>query len=310
MKELAIVIPAYKADFLDETLSSLALQTSKEFTVYIGNDASPYDLDSIVEKYRKDFPLKYHTFHDNLGGKDLVAQWERCVQLCGTEEWICIFSDDDIMQTGVIESFHNMVIPDNCDIVHFNIEIINEQGDVIRRCPEFPTILDDASFFDLLFRRKIDARMPEFIFRRSFLAGGRSLVNFDLAWRSDTATVLAAARKGGIITISGLNSKVLWRASFENISGRGELKRKKNKSNIAFFNWLSEWGVPIKMSRFYLLKTIVFSLEYDGPFHFFRDGLCAIRKMRYAKGYRGITILFLLYRIPYHWMEIHRNNSL
>lgn len=308
MNKLAIIIPAYKADFLDATLYSLSLQTEKNFTVYIGNDASPYDLDSIIAKYKNAFPLKYHIFHDNLGGKNLVAQWERCIQLCEPEEWICIFSDDDIMQAGAVESFYNTVIPDNCDIVHFNIEIIDEHGDVIRRCAEFPAILDDASFFDLLFRRKIDARMPEFVFRRSFLM--RGVVSFDLAWRSDTATVLAAAEKGGIITVPGSNNRIQWRASSENISGRENLKRKKNKSNIAFFNWVSEKGIPIKMSKFYLLKTIVFSLEYDTPLRFLRDGLLAVKELRFAKGRRVIMFLLLLYRIPYHWMETHRNSSL
>lgn len=49
---LAIVISAYKPDFLDQTLSSLAKQTDKRFSVYIGNDASPFNLDSMVLKYQ------------------------------------------------------------------------------------------------------------------------------------------------------------------------------------------------------------------------------------------------------------------
>lgn len=308
MHSLAIVIPAYKADYLEKTLSSLALQTSKEFSVYIGNDASPYDLDSIIEKYKDTFPLRYHVFPDNLGKKNLVAHWERCVQLVysgGREEWICIFSDDDIMQPHAVESFHNCSIPENCDVVHFNIDIIDESDKVIHHCPEFPAMLDDASFFDYLFRRQIVARMPEFVFRHSFLRKN-GIISFDLAWRSDTATILAAAKRGGIKTIPGDGNKILWRASSRNISGQDDLKKRKNKANIVFFNWLNGQGLRIKMSRFYLLKTIVFSLEYDGPFLFFKDGFHAIRELQYAKGYRFIALLLLFYRIPYHWMETHR----
>ena len=305
MHKLAIIIPAYKADFLEKTLTSLALQTSKDFTVYIGDDASPYDLYSIIAKYQDSLKIKYHVFPYNLGGANLVAQWERCIRLCNDEEWICVFSDDDIMQAGAVEAFHNTIIPDTCDVVHFNIEIINEQDEVICPCPEFPPLLDDASFFDLLFRHQIVARMPEFIFRRSFLE--RGIVNFDLAWRSDTATILAAAKRGGILTVPGNDNKVLWRASFKNISGKEELKERKNKANIAFFNWVKEKGLHIKMSRLYLLKTIIFSLEYDGAFRFFLDGLSTVVKLDYAKKYRFITLLLIIYRIPYHWMEVHRN---
>lgn len=45
MKKLAIIIPAYKPRFLRETLDSIAKQNNHDFTVYIGDDASPYQLD-------------------------------------------------------------------------------------------------------------------------------------------------------------------------------------------------------------------------------------------------------------------------
>lgn len=53
MKKLAIIIPAYKPRFLQETLDSIAKQNSHEFTVYIGDDASPYPLKTIVDHYKK-----------------------------------------------------------------------------------------------------------------------------------------------------------------------------------------------------------------------------------------------------------------
>ena len=38
--DLAIVIPAYKIDFFDSVLKSLANQTNKNFTIYVGNEAN------------------------------------------------------------------------------------------------------------------------------------------------------------------------------------------------------------------------------------------------------------------------------
>ena len=48
MKKLAIVIPAYKVDFFETVLFSLAQQTCKDFTVYIGEDCSRDDFKSIL----------------------------------------------------------------------------------------------------------------------------------------------------------------------------------------------------------------------------------------------------------------------
>ena len=74
--KLAIVIPAYKAKYLSETLDSIASQTDKRFCVYIGDDCSPEKIDNIVSQYKDKFNYVYQHFDTNLGGKDLVAQWE------------------------------------------------------------------------------------------------------------------------------------------------------------------------------------------------------------------------------------------
>lgn len=102
---MAIVIPAYKGRFLKETLDSIAVQAHKdEFVLYIGDDASPERLDKIVESYQNKVNLVYHRFSENMGGKDLVAHWERCIQL-SAEPFIWLFSDDDLMPADGVERF-------------------------------------------------------------------------------------------------------------------------------------------------------------------------------------------------------------
>lgn len=95
---LAIVIPAYKSTFLAAALDSIAVQTCQDFTLYIGDDNRPNHLGAIVDRYRDRINLVYHRFDTNLGGKDLVAQWERCIDMSQGEEWIWLFSDDDVME--------------------------------------------------------------------------------------------------------------------------------------------------------------------------------------------------------------------
>lgn len=306
MKKLAIVIPAFKPDYLQETLASLAAQTDLRFTVYIGIDASPHNLEDIIKPFCCQLDLHCHRFEENLGSSNLVGQWERCIHLCQDEEWVCLFSDDDIMQTGCVAAFHQSDISREANILHYNIDIIDENNTTIIECPLFPEHIDNASYFDLLFRRKIVARMPEFVFKRSFL-DHNGFIPFDLAWRSDTATILCASSHGGIQSLSGDNCKVLWRASTKNISGQERFNRRKNMASIAFFNWVYDNHIPIKMSRFYLLKTIVFSLEYSTLLCFFMDGCKAAIHLKFAKWHRLLCFLFVIYRIPYHYFELHRS---
>ena len=307
-KTLAFVIPAYKADYLERTLSSLAYQSCKDFTLYVGDDASPKDLQSIVERFRDRLNINYVRFEGNLGGKDLVAHWERCLALCRDEEWVCLFSDDDLLEENCVASFKEAEVPDDVDVLHWNLDIIDEDGRPIRRCPDFPAFLSAENFFDQLFRRQIVARMPEFIFRREAIVSS-GFVPFDMAWRSDTATVIQLASRGGIMTLPGKRSRVLWRASRSNISGDHSLMERKNRVNVLFFNWINSFflrqNMKLPMSRLYLLKTIAFALEYRGGSAFLKDGFSAARQLDLASGpYFFAFLLFLPYRLIYRLKEV------
>ena len=104
--KLAIVIPAFKAKFLAETLSSIASQTSQDFKLYICDDCSREPIEDIVKSFEGRLSFAYNRFDNNLGGVSLVRQWERCIALT-SEEWIWLFSDDDIMETNCVEEFYN-----------------------------------------------------------------------------------------------------------------------------------------------------------------------------------------------------------
>lgn len=307
---LAIVIPAYKEVYLRKTLESLARQTCRDFVVYIGDDASPYRLETVVNEFRDAIEIRYTRFDENVGGYDLVAQWKRCLGMVADEDWICLFSDDDMMEPRCVESFFSREIPDDVNVLHYDLKIIDENDAVVQVCPPFDGIMSSQDFYRKLFTRQIAARMPEFIFRRSFM----SLVGFDLAWRSDTATVMRAALPGGICTVStGDGDCVMWRSSSENISGNLQMMSRKNGSNISFFCWVNDFfresGIENPFSRFYQLKTIVFALEYHDWKDFIRTGFRLI--WRYNDGSRaGTAILvcvFLLYRLVYRQFELKRH---
>lgn len=94
---LAIIIPAYKGEYLDKTLNSLSRQTDQRFTLYIGDDNSPYPLKDIIDQYSNQLDIVYHRFDNNLGHTNLIHHWERCIEMMNNEPYFCMFSDDDLM---------------------------------------------------------------------------------------------------------------------------------------------------------------------------------------------------------------------
>lgn len=221
--DLAIVIPAYKATFLRETLESIACQTDKRFHLYIGDDCSPYDLKSIVDEFRDRIPLTYKRFETNLGSKDLVAQWERCIKMTQGEPYLWLFSDDDVMGKDCVATFLNLPkdIKDN-SLCHFDINCIDDlNGHNVRSLSKFPKKFTAGEYLKAKLTGQVVSFVVEFIFPRSLYEKVGGFQNFDLAWGSDFMTWLkmAAGCSKGIVTISDSDdSLVSWRRSDENIS--------------------------------------------------------------------------------------------
>lgn len=252
---LAIVIPAYKPDFLDETLASLASQVNKGFTVYIGDDCSPYHLYDIVCKYESLIQIVYHRFDTNLGGKDLVAQWERCIAMSKDEEYIWLFSDDDVMEPNCVAEFYKSIeqTKNSYNLYHFDINIINEDGEQVSVCPAFPEIKNDWDYYEIIMNPQYSTYVVEYIFSRKVYEQNGGFVNFDLAWGSDKATWTVFCGDDGLYTIP--SAKVNWRRSSKNITPdmTKPILERKMMANCEFLCWAYK--------RFYNVHPMIFDLN-------------------------------------------------
>jgi glycosyltransferase involved in cell wall biosynthesis len=238
--KLAIVIPAYKSIYFDQMLLSIVNQTNKEFTLYIGDDCSPDNLYNIIGKYDGIIPIVYKRFDVNLGGKDLVAQWERCIDLVGDEEWIWLFSDDDLMDPNCVQSFYDTLdrFPD-FDLFHFRIKKINENNNIIGSEYFYPAVLTSDEFLMQRLQRKILSFVIEYVFRKSLFYERGRFHNFDLGWGTDDATWIELSNNKGIRNID--NAKVYWRESPFNISPNYRDKDiiiRKFNAQIEFADWV------------------------------------------------------------------------
>lgn len=240
MNRLAIIIPAYKVGHLDKVFQCLKEQTRKDFSLYVFDDASPYDIKGCFDQFFEESEnVHFHRFSENMGAKNLASHWNRCLSMSGDEEWVWNFSDDDIMTDNCVEEFYRHVDdPDVHDIMRFTLNGIRHDRYVDFPNPTVP-VLSSAEFFCQLYTGVIDARMPEFVMRRRKLEEIGGFVAYDLAWRSDNATVMKMAYPHGIYNVT--HGTVYWRKGTENISGRTDYNQRKNTVTVAFFNWVDDF---------------------------------------------------------------------
>lgn len=285
MHPLAIVIPAYKLTFFERTISSIACQTCKNFTLYIGNDNSYDELENICKKYDKIIDVVYHRFSDNLGGKDLVSQWKRCIDLTQGEPWIWLFSDDDIMGERCVESFFGCCSFDS-DIFHFDVKIINDNDRIIYLPRLFPKNISGRDLFILKQSAKLDSFVVEYIFSRKVYEQSNGFQNFPMAWGSDIATWIKFAGNKGIRTILG--DTVYWRQSAENITPQKgkEMAMRKIRIEVDYFMWVNNFFNYSLTS--YCLYFFIRSLAFYSPYLSYKNAFSVIR---YAKTKGVITTL-------------------
>lgn len=264
---LAVVIPAYKAMYFAECLASLAAQTCQNFKVYVGDDGSPEDLAAVVDQFRDRLNISYRRFDSNIGGADLVAHWERCIDMVQTEEWIWFFSDDDRLEAGCVEGFFDALRgnPD-ADVFHFNVRVIDGAGARVKDVsfPDFPVHYQASDFYRDRVAYRQQSYLVEFVFRKEkFLASGR-FERFDLAWGTDVATCVKVAWPNGIVTVPG--SVVEWRRSAHNISPNNsrEMAARKLSAVVEFLLWARAFfkrrglSVPVSAAWVYARRWIAY----------------------------------------------------
>lgn len=243
MKSLALIIPAYKSTYLRETLDSLASQTMKEFVLYIGDDASPMGIQEITNEYKTKLNIIYKRFDENVGSQSLVAHWKRCVNM-SNEEYIWLFSDDDLLPPDAVERFWNFEekYKGKFDICRLPLELIDRHGDTMLKLEDYSTHIHSENYLKKRLSGEILSSASEYIFTRDAYEK-YGFVEFPLAWCSDDASWAQMAKEKGLYTLIG--APVQLRMSGENISSRDDNHIKKFYADISFIAWInSHFDIP------------------------------------------------------------------
>lgn len=237
--DLAIIIPAYKPDFLEQTLESVLNQTDLRFSLYIFDDASPANIASVVENLSLPEYTTFHRFENNIGQQSIVKQWERCIDHISDEKWIWLFSDDDRMEPDCVEAFYKAKEEwPETHCFRFQTKKIDENGTVVRE-NNFPEEISASKFLNLKLRSEQESYVVEYIFSKEVHNRLEGFPDLPLAWAADDLFWAKVANQQPIRTIKG--PVVSWRTSSLNISGERNRNSsvKKMDACLEFVTWIN-----------------------------------------------------------------------
>lgn len=220
----SFVLPAYKARFLREAVESIMAQTYRNLELVIVDDASPEGLYDMIKDVC-DERVRYYVNERNIGGTDLVAQWNHSLEYA-EGDYVVLASDDDVYHPQYLEKMNALVEKyPQVDVFRPRVQYINELGvvtGVVGLMKEYTSQLELVSLIETL-----GNGIPFYLFNRRALKSIGGFVNYPLAWHSDDATVLKMA-KGGIAFCADILFS--FRLSGESISTkRNDYKSLKQK---------------------------------------------------------------------------------
>lgn len=234
----SFVLPAYKGRFLYEALASILGQTYFDFELIVVDDCSPDGIRKIVESFQ-DSRITYHRNEHNIGGKNLVQQWNHCLKYAKAE-YVILATDDDLYEPTFLEEMDSLVKKyPKINLFRARILQVDAENHIrdIDRC--YKEVLTQEEFYYHMFHG-MRGGIPQYVFRRKVLIEKCGFVDFPKAWASDDATALMMAENG---VGNSQNHLVRFRWSDVNISSDKKNMLEKVKARILFGAWLKK-NVP------------------------------------------------------------------
>ena len=278
----SFVLPAYKGRYLAESIQSILAQTVTDFELVIVNDCSPDDIAGVVAN-NSDDRIRYYENEQNIGGTDLVAQWNKSLSYA-YGEYVILATDDDLYEPNFLESFVPLIgkYPE-VGVFRARTISVNAKGEILSLDKYYNEFLRPEEFF-YNYLSEIKGGVPQLIFNRSRLIKFGGFINFPLAWGSDDATMLAMASNG---IVHSKDSLVRFRWSDSNISGnhKYQIELKKLHARLQLCKWFDLY-----------VNTFAFTNNDVGRFlkHGIVDNKNIIKKVFVINALKNISKLHLV----------------
>ena len=191
----SFVLPAYKATYLKDAIDSILSQTYSQFELIIVNDASPEDIDSIINSCQDD-RIKYYKNKNNKGGIDLVSQWNHCLGFADSE-YVILASDDDVYVSTYLEKMNALVEKyPNVNVFRPRVQHVDGQGEVSGVEAVMPEYVSEIEYHYYWLKNWIFRGIPFYVFKLSALRDAGCFHNYPLAWCCDDDIVMRLICQG------------------------------------------------------------------------------------------------------------------
>ena len=238
----SFVLPAYKSEYLQVAIDSILQQTYIDFELIIVDDASPYHLESIVNQYN-DNRIVFHRNENNIGGKNLVSNWNKCIKYA-KGEYVILASDDDIYSPFFLQQVDERIkdYPD-VDIIRSRVNRIDSDGIITDIEQSYKPFMPFSEFV-FYWSKGIINCIANYAFKRTALLDAGGFVDMPCAWYSDDITIVNMSFNGIATTDDAL---FYFRTSDKSISWtfNKETIRKKWKANGMFYQWFNDTIIPL-----------------------------------------------------------------
>ena len=230
---VSFILPAWKARFLSDAISSVIAQTSADWELVVVDDCSPEPLREIVESF-DDPRIRYFRNEKNLGGQNLVRQWNHCITFA-TGDFIVLAADDDLYKATFCEEVIRLADKyPQVDLIHSSVEQIDEEGKHLWDDSILPEFTNKYEYLNWWLTGRSFTCIGNFAFRRTALLELGGFIDFPCAFGSDIATPIALSRNGVANTQEML---FCFRQSAQHLSADSS----RYKEKLEAVSQLSEW---------------------------------------------------------------------
>lgn len=237
--KVSFVLPAYKGAWIRQAIDSILAQTHQNIELIIINDQSPDNIEAVVTSY-SDPRIRYYINEKNIGGKNLVKQWEHCIQFA-EGNYLVMAADDDIYNPDfTLECLKMANKYPETDIVRARTQQIDENGNLIGIDSSFPEYINQLEYIYRYRDGSAFICIGNFLFKAAVLKE-KGFIDFPMALGSDIATSIIMAENGMATTETILFS---FRQSSVHLSGSKTRFKERIEAITLFFSWIKTFNYP------------------------------------------------------------------
>lgn len=195
MPFFSFIMPAYKGRFLHDAISSILEQSCKDFELVVVDDCSPEPLQEIVEAF-SDSRIRYYRNEENIGGKNIVWQWNHSISYA-EGDYVVLAADDDLYRPTFCENVIRLAKKyPQVDLIHSPVEQIDENGRQLRDDSILPEYTNKYEYLNWWVTGRLFTCVGNFAFKRSSLMEMGGFIDFPCAFGSDVATPISLSHNG------------------------------------------------------------------------------------------------------------------